>query len=234
MKTGIALILFAMIQFGTAPKEQSRWIDIFDGESLNGWTLLNGTALYRVEDSAIVGRTTKGSPNSFLCSDKDYGDFELEFEVRVDDDLNSGIQIRSRQLTKEDLKNIPEVFGGKKLNQPVGRYGGPQIEIAAKTRVSGYVYGEAMGTGWLSKEPQSDNPQAGHGHFIRGAWNAYRIIAKGSRIQTYINGHAVEDLDSENAYKTHPSGSIGLQVHSISRDSGPYEVRWRKIRIKEL
>jgi len=34
--------------------------------------------------------------------------------------------------------------------------------------------------------------------------------------------------------KSHPKGFIGLQVHGIRRGTGPYEVRWRKIRIKEL
>ena len=234
MKTVAILFLVTMLHSGTFEPPQNDWVDIFDGKSLAGWTQLNGTASYSVENAAIVGRTTEGSPNSFLCTVKDYGDFELEFEVLVDDDLNSGVQIRSRQMTKKDLVDIPKVFGLKKLNEPVGRYGGPQVEIAANTRVSGYVYGEAMGTGWLSEEPQSGDPQAGHTFFVKGEWNAYKIIAKGSQIEVYINGHLVEDMDNKKAYETHPSGSIGLQVHSISRDKGPYEVKWRKIRLRQL
>ena len=72
------------------------WVALFDGKSLEGWTQRNGTATYRVEDGAIVGKTNEGSPNSFLCTDKPYGDFELEFEVKVDNRLNSGVQIRSQ------------------------------------------------------------------------------------------------------------------------------------------
>ena len=63
------------------------WTSLFDGKTLAGWTQKNGTATYRVEEGAIVGKTNEGSPNSFLCSDKDYGDFELTLEVKVDDAL---------------------------------------------------------------------------------------------------------------------------------------------------
>ena len=60
----------------------------------------NGTASYRVQNGAIFGKTNEGSPNSFLCSNKLYGDFELHFEVKlINDELNSGVQIRSQ--TKE-------------------------------------------------------------------------------------------------------------------------------------
>jgi hypothetical protein len=72
------------------------WKSLFDGKTLDGWIQKNGTATYRVEDSAIVGQTTKGSPNSFLCTEKEYGDFELEFEVKlINNELNSGVQIRT-------------------------------------------------------------------------------------------------------------------------------------------
>ena len=63
---------------------------IFDGKTLDGWTQLNGSATYRVEKGAIIGKTNEGSPNSFLCSDKLYGNFELQFEVKlINDELNS-------------------------------------------------------------------------------------------------------------------------------------------------
>ena len=71
-------------------------IRLFNGKNLDGWTQRNGTATYRVEKDAIVGKTNEGSPNSFLCTDKLYGDFILEFEVKVDRPLNSGVQIRSQ------------------------------------------------------------------------------------------------------------------------------------------
>ncbi|MEC7696945.1 MAG: DUF1080 domain-containing protein, partial [Planctomycetota bacterium] len=76
----IAIALFAgVVACVTADEQQdSAWMPLFDGTTLNGWEQKNGTAHYRIENGAIVGKTTDGSPNSFLCTTKDYGDFELE------------------------------------------------------------------------------------------------------------------------------------------------------------
>ena len=67
-----------------------------------------------------------------------------------------------------------------------------------------------------------------------GDWNEYRIVAKGARIQTWINGEAVEDLTDEAKFQSHPKGFIALQVHGIGAGQGPYSVQWRNIKIKEL
>ena len=94
------------------------WVLLFNGTDLAGWTQKNGTATYRVEEGVIIGKTAEGSPNSFLCTDKNYADFELTFEVNVDEGLNSGVQIRSR--SEADYKN--------------GRVHGPQVEIETVAR----------------------------------------------------------------------------------------------------
>ena len=71
---------------------KSKWISLFDGKTLKGWTQRNGTATYKVEDGGvIVGTTVEGSPNSFLCTDELYTDFELEFEVKVDNQVEPRI-----------------------------------------------------------------------------------------------------------------------------------------------
>jgi hypothetical protein len=208
--------LAAMLAAPMALAADDGWVDLFDGKSLDGWTIRSGSATYRIEDGAIVGKTTEGSPNSFLCTDKDYGDFELEFEVKVDDGLNSGVQIRS--LVKGDRSN------------PKGRVYGPQVEIEKSPGQSGWIYGEAMGGGWRSQDAKKKS----HKHIKNGQWNKYRIVAKGPRIQTWINDQPVEDLTDEGAFKTHPKGMIGLQVHGIRKGSGPFEVAWRNLRIREI
>ena len=63
-----------------------------------------------------------------------------------------------------------------------------------------------------------------HKHFKNGEWNKYRVLAKGARIQTWVNGKQVSDLVDEEKLKTHPKGFIGLQVHGIGKGSGPYSV----------
>ena len=60
------------------------------------------------------------------------------------------------------------------------------------------------------------------------------MLAKGANIKVWINGELISDLTDEAKLKSHPKGFIGLQVHSIGRGQGPYEVSWRRIKIKEL
>lgn len=196
------------------------WVRLFDGKSLDGWIQKNGTASYKVVDGTIQGTTNEGSPNSFLCSEKEYGDFELEFEVKVHNSLNSGVQIRSK--TKEPSGDAR-----------FGRVYGPQVEIeasGAKGAEAGYIYGEATGLGWLT----SKDDLKPHKTMKDGEWNRFRVVAKGATISTWINGKQIEELTHPGIYKTHPKGFIGLQVHGIRKGTGPYDVAWRNIRIKVL
>ena len=112
----------------------AEWQDLFDGKTLDGWVQRGGQAKYAVEDGMIVGTTVPKTPNSFLCTERDYSDFILELEFKVDTGLNSGIQIRSQ--SKEDYKN--------------GRVHGYQVEIDPSDRAwSGGIYDEAR-RGWLN------------------------------------------------------------------------------------
>lgn len=207
----------------SACAESPEWKPLFNGQDLSGWTRQNGTANYQVEHDEIVGRTSPGSPNSFLCTEQSYGDFELIFEVKFDWPLNTGVQIRSVQST------VPT---GK---FSVGRVNGPQVEIAGASGRSGWIYAEATGRGWVSPEPLSEDPAVSRHAFIKkDAWNTFRVLAQGPRIQTWINGHPVGDLVDDELFATHPRGFIGLQVHSIKPDVGPFEVRWRNLKIKSL
>ena len=112
---------------------------------------------------------------------------------------------------------------------------GPQVEIEAGPGQAGFIYGEATGRGWLSPEPESkDKAVNEHNHFKNGQWNKYRVVAKGANIKVWINGEMIADLTDEEIYKTHPKGMIGLQVHGIGKQAGPFEVRWRNLKIKTL
>jgi len=208
---GCCGVLLSMV---AAANDKQSWTPLFDGDTLSGWEQRNGTAHYRIEDGVIIGKTTDGSPNSFLCTTKHYGDFVLEFDVKCDPHLNSGVQIRSK--SKEDS----------------GRVYGPQVEIesTAAGGLSGYVYGEATGRGWLTPE----SVRKRHQHFDDAGWNHYRIRAQGPIIETWINGQKIGTLDDQKAVESHPEGFIGLQVHGIGRGQGPYEVQWRNIRIQPL
>lgn len=185
------------------------WTSLFNGKDLGGWIQHNGWATYRIEGDAIVGSTAKGSPNSFLCTEKDYTDFELQFEVLVDDALNSGVQFRSKSLPDKDN----------------GRVHGPQVEIEASPGEAGFIYGEGTPRGWLSPD------QTARSVFQNGQWNQYTLRVQGSRFTTWINRVLIEDLSDA---ASPPNGFIGLQVHGIGEDKAPCQVRWRNIKIREL
>jgi hypothetical protein len=205
------------------------WIKLFDGKTLNGWSVHSGTATYAVENGAIVGTAVLGSPNSFLCTQREFGDFTLEFEVKVDPDLNSGVQFRS-QIPREPLAFKVEVKGKEvERKVPADRVYGYQVEIATtKSGNSGNVYDEARRGRFL--DDFGNRPKA-RAAFKDGKWNKYRVECKGDSIKTWVNGVAAADFKDTTTLR----GILGLQVHQVPKDTfKPYQVRWRNIRIREL
>ncbi|MBN2313693.1 MAG: DUF1080 domain-containing protein [Sedimentisphaerales bacterium] len=205
------------------------WVNLFNGRNLDGWSIHSGFATYRVENGAIVGTAVKGSPNSFLCTDKEYGDFILEFEVKCDPSLNSGVQIRSH-FAKDETYFVFQGQDGKPRTRknPPDRIYGYQVEIAlTQAGTSGGIYDEARRAFFIAEV--RDDPAAKNA-FKDHEWNKYRIECNGSLIRTWVNGVLCAELkDSMDA-----KGTIGLQVHGVGKNFKPYEVRWRDIRIKEL
>lgn len=213
------------------------WQDLFNGKDLTGWVQRGGKARYQVDGADIVGSSTMETPNSFLCTAKTYGDFILEYDFKVDEKLNSGVQIRS------ECFDAPTefVWEGKTIKIPAGRVHGYQIEIdpdvPRKRMWSAGIYDESR-RGWLfpSGGEQSAQSKAfseqGLRIFKRGDWNHVRVEAIGDSIKTWLNGTPCADLkDSVTA-----RGFIALQVHSIGKekDKAGTQVRWRNLKIAEV
>ena len=205
-----------MLAAGAAAPDDG-WIELFDGETLDGWTVRGGSATYRVEDRVIVGRTTQGSPNTFLCKG-DFADFVFEAEVLCDPRLNSGFQVRSHVYAQDD----PDPGN----RQRAGIVYGPQVEVARReSGTAGRIYDEGRRGRWLGEIAAE-----GRDAFVNEGWNRYRIVVQGDRYRSWVNGKPCADLrDAEDT-----RGFIGLQVHGIPESEGPYEVRWRNLRIREL
>lgn len=186
------------------------WTPLFNGKDLKGWKQLNGKARYTVENGEIVGTTVMGEPNSFLATEKDYGDFVLEFEYKVDSTMNSGVQFRS--LSTPDFKN--------------GRVHGYQYEIDPSSRGwTAGIYDEAR-RDWLY--PMDLNVPTKTA-FKQSQWNKARIECIGNNLRTWINGvpgaYVIDDMTTK--------GFIALQVHAIGdkKDEGR-QIRWRNLRIR--
>jgi hypothetical protein len=206
---------------------------LFDGKTLNGW--VGNPELWSVQDGAITGKTTAEKPikhNTFLVwTGGSVDDFELSFKYKITGG-NSGVQYRSR------------------VNQP-GEFGpiisGYQADFEAGKTYSGILY-EERGRGILAKrgektvvkaDPTDPNKakvevtgSVGNSDEIQASikqddWNEYRIVAKGNRLQHFVNGKQTVDVTDEHA-KAAQEGVVALQIHS----GPPMTVQFKDIVLK--
>ncbi|MDB5014650.1 MAG: hypothetical protein JWQ25_2852 [Daejeonella sp.] len=209
LKASISILLLC-ISFTSFSQTNKKSQSLFNGKDLTGWKQLGGKAKYTVENGEIVGTTVPDEPNSFLTTEKNYGDFIFEVELLADTSMNSGIQFRS--LSSSDYQN--------------GRVHGYQMEVDPSARAwSGGIYDEGR-RGWLyTLEYNQEAKKA----YKKTDWNKYRIECIGTTIRTWINGIPTAYLvDAETA-----SGFIALQVHAIGKNDQPgKQIRWKNIRIQ--
>ena len=207
-RVGKIILIFCCLILNLSAEDG--WQDLFNGENLDGWHALNGKVDYKVENGIIIGVSKLNTPNAFLATKSVYGDFILEYEAKMDNGLNSGVQIRS--LSKPDYNN--------------GRVHGCQVELDPSARAwSGGIYDEAR-RGWLYN--LECNPKAKTAYKSE-AWNKFRVEAIGSNIRVWLNGIQTVDLIDEETME----GIIALQVHSIGDDESKAgkTVQFKNIRI---
>ena len=210
-------------------------LKIFNGSNLNGWLNYGGGKFY-VENNCIVAEAITGLPNTFLHTEKKYQNFELQFDVKLDTVLNSGVQIRSNiyqndtetvrwggrfdQEGKKDLKNII---------RKAGTFWGYQIEIDPTSRAwSGAIYEEA-GRGFLHTPGINQKVKSA---FKPLEWNHYKIRVKDNHIQSWVNGVIIGDVYDDLT----DDGYIALQLHSIGKNKirANKKIRWKNLSLKEL
>lgn len=187
----IACLLLLISLITSACHQKDDFVALFNGVDLSGWEVKNGEAPYSVEDGMIVGRCVTGTPNTFLCTEKEFGDFILTFEAKFEKG-NSGVMFRAQ--SNPEYKD--------------GRVHGYQMELDPTKRAwTGGIYDEAR-RGWLYCMEYNQEAKSA---FKPGEWNTYRIEAIGNHIRTFVNevpfADLIDDVDA--------AGFIGLQVHSI-------------------
>ncbi len=208
-KHAILTFSFFFILFFKLSSQDLKWKNLFNEKDLSSFKILNGRADFKIENGIIIGISKMNTPNTFLATKRKYDDFILEFEVYIEDGLNSGVQFRSNSFS--DYKD--------------GRVHGYQCEIETSSRRwSGGIYDEAR-RGWLY--PLTRNPKSKNA-YVKNQWNHFRIEAYGNNIRTYVNGihctNLFDDLSSD--------GFIAFQVHSIiSLENEGKKVFWKNIRI---
>jgi hypothetical protein len=194
------------------PKESALVNDgfdpLFNGKDMTGWEGL--TDYWSVKDGAIVGDTgLKGiNFNTYLCSKKEYGDFEMQFKVKLKDGAgNSGVQIRSMLVEKEKDKFV---------------VAGPQCDIA--TGYWGSLYGERFDGGKMMKAASKEVVEKA---VKPKDFNDYYIKVVGKHLIVKLNDETTIEQDFD---KMPEKGIIAFQVHG----GGPMEVTFKDIKFKDL
>ncbi len=217
-----------------APQEAKDMKPIFNGKDLGGWS--GDSRLWSVKDGAIRGETTKensANRNTFLIwQGGRTKDFQLRLSFRCNATNNSGIQYRSKHITK-----------GKVPNQWVVR--GYQHEIRNQLKlpsVSGFIYDEGGRRGrvclvgdhatWDAKKKKTVlgtliTAEEFEKLFKLDDWNDVVINAKGNHIQHYMNGRLILDFTDNDPNLALLDGILALQLHA----GKPMWVEFKDVRI---
>lgn len=185
---------------------------LFDGKSKKGWVQILDSN-WAVEDGALVGRQNPGGRRegeSWLITEKDYGDFILRLKFKIDQGGNSGIFLRD-PISRADRKKAKD--GGQGPWEA-----GYEVNINNDEPVypTGSVWDAAKGTQKLQKENE---------------WNDVLIKIQGQQIWTWINGQIA--LDGATLPERTKTGGIGFQRHGTPQYKD--KVVWFKdIEIHEL
>lgn len=196
----IVVIAFLMV-LGTSGFQGKKEISLFNGKNLKGWKIY-GTEKWYVQDGLLVSESGPDKGYGYLGTEKSFKDFEITLEFKQEADGNSGVFVRS-------------TVDGTKVS-------GWQVEVAPPDHSTGGIY-ESYGRGWLIKpEPEKDKA------LRYGDWNEMKIIVKGDRVTSFLNG--VEMVDYTDEKIGQGEGGILLQIH----DGGGIKVYWRNIRLRQL
>ena len=201
-----ALSLAAFADDGFAP--------LFDGKTLDGWFIVDqrGPGFF-VENGSIVCPPDGGQK---LFTEKEYTNFVLRFEFKMEPDSNNGIGIRAPRKGHTSTQGMEIQI----LDQTGPRYGPMKLH---PEQYHGSVYDVIPArTGFLKKP---------------GEWNEQEITADGRRIIIRLNGATILDANLDmvqepEVLKKHPglartSGHIGLLGHGT-------RVEFRNLQIKVL
>ena len=192
------------------------FVSLFNGRDLTGWVKRGGSAEYQIENRCIVGKCVPNTPgNTFMCSEKEFGDFILRLQYKFIEAGNSGVQFRSAARPEDDHERV---YGYQYEMRPGGDSTGRIYDEGRR--------GHKFGIIWLDAYTPQDRLAAAEAECKEGEWNDVEIQCVGPSIKTWLNGHLVVDMFDSFSMK----GFFGLQIHGGTSGS----VAWRNIRVKDL
>lgn len=181
MKYLFLLLSFFLVSAGTI---KPGYKSLFNGKNLKGWTI-HGTEKWYVKNDELVCESGPDKQYGYLSTDKDYKNFVLDYEFKLEANGNSGVFIRSG-------------IDGTKIS-------GWQVEVAPPGSSTGGIY-ESYGRGWLIK-PSAEDEKA----LSPDGWNKGRIQVINDEITTWLNGKQMVYL--KDAKIGEGNGFVALQIH---------------------
>ena len=228
LMVGLVVLAGAALLRGQDGKADEGFVSIFDGKTLEGWD--GNPELWRVEDGAIVGQTTKEKPtkgNTFaIWKGGEVGDFILRAKFKIEGG-NSGIQYRSKD------KGNWVVNGYQADIDSTGRYMGILYEEGGRGILAergSTVVIPAGGKPQVQKENKAADAKEVLSSLKKGDWNDYEIVAQGNRLVQKINGLVTVDVTDNDEAKRAMSGILALQLHA----GPPMKVQFKDIQLKKL
>ncbi len=201
---------------GLAAEVEEGFVSLFNGQDLTGWVKRGGSAEYTVEDGSIVGKCVPDTPaNTFMCTEKEFGNFILKLQFKFLEGGNSGVQFRSAARPEGDGERV---YGYQYEMRPDGDSTGRIYDEGRRGFKHGIIWLDLM-----SPQEQLDVAKAG---YKTDDWNDVEIQCVGPSIKTWLNGNLVADMFDDFTMK----GFFGLQIHAGSAGT----VAWKNIRVKDL
>ncbi len=207
---GLAMLSAWLLILPTSSLGQAQEpVKLFDGKSFQGWEG-DTQKTFRIEEEAVVaGSLDKMVPrNEFLCTEKEYEDFELKLKFKLEGTegfVNGGVQFRSSRIP-----NHHEMIG---YQADIGAgYDGALYDESRRKRV------------WAGPEKEMIKSV-----LVPNDWNEYKIRCVGNSIKLYVNGKMTVDY-TEIEPGIAKKGVIGLQIHG----NGKAIIRFKEIELTEL
>ena len=197
---------FRNIKIKELPRKAGKTVSLFNGKDLTGWELFGSMRVSVDNEGNLVTQNGEDLQYGYLGTREYYKDFDLTVEFKQESNGNSGLFFHSF------------VHGGYESNV----VNGWQCEVAPKGSDTGGIY-ESYGRGWLVQIPDEKEEI-----LKEGEWNTLRLRVEGNKVQTWLNGEAMIEIDDELIGSK--TGRIMLQIH----DGNNITVKWRNFNLTTL
>ena len=177
---------------------------LFNGKDLTNFKAEDSKAFWRAEDGVLIGENDAAKKGNYLWTEKEYGDFVIEFEVRWKTPTERGVDT------------------GLEMRKP---------KIQLQLGVSGSLRVDMSGSWYTGGKPAY--PESGQAKEAKtlmkpeGEWNTFRIQAKGDTFTCWINGQKASEYTDP---KFSGAAPLGFQIHP----GVEMKCEYRNIKIAEL